>query len=54
MNLLHVLGRLVLLEPRQAALLEKILGQPLLSVAELGLAPDNVGKSDKDCGNGST
>jgi hypothetical protein len=46
MNLLHVLGRLVLLEPRQAALLEQILGEPLLSVADLGLLPDNDDESE--------
>jgi Type ISP C-terminal specificity domain len=48
MNLLHVLGRLVLLEPRQAELLEQILGQPLLSLADLGLAPNNATESDRD------
>lgn len=47
MNLLHVLGRLVLLEPRQAEMLEQILAHPLLGLADLGLAPDNEGESDK-------
>ena len=50
MNLLHVLGRLVLLEPAQKALLDQILEQPLLSLADLGLAPDNAGESDEDDG----
>lgn len=54
MNLLHVLGRLVLLEPRQAKLLEQILGEPLLGVADLGLAPDNDAELEKDGNNGST
>jgi hypothetical protein len=35
MDLLHVLGRLVLLEPKQADLLHRILAQPLITVAEL-------------------
>lgn len=48
MNLLHVLGRLVLLEPKQSALLDQILGEPLLSLADLGLAPDNAAESEKD------
>jgi hypothetical protein len=52
MNLLHVLGRLVLLEPRQAELLEQILGQPLLGLADLGLASDNDGESDKASSDG--
>jgi hypothetical protein len=52
MNLLHVLGRLVLLEPRQAQLLEHILGKPLLGIADLGLTPDNAIDSDED-GDGS-
>lgn len=46
MNLLHVLGRLVLLEPKQAELLEQIVGEPLLSVADLGLVPDNGDESE--------
>ncbi|MFE0757717.1 type ISP restriction/modification enzyme [Inquilinus sp. NPDC058860] len=54
MNLLHVLGRLVLLEPRQAELLEQILGHPLLGIADLGLGPDNDGESDKVGSDGST
>nr|WP_281493610.1 type ISP restriction/modification enzyme [Ancylobacter koreensis] len=54
MNLLHVLGRLVLLEPRQAALLEEIMGQPLLGIADLGLAPDNGGDSSKEGDDGAT
>lgn len=45
MNLLHVLGRLVLLEPLQAALLDEILAQPLLDLVALGLAPENEGES---------
>ncbi len=53
MNLLHVLGRLVLLEPAQAALLEQILEQPLLGVADLGLAPENDSDSDEDGGDGA-
>ncbi|MDP1748800.1 MAG: type ISP restriction/modification enzyme [Reyranella sp.] len=48
MNLLHVLGRLVLLEPRQAGLLEQVLDKPLLNVAELGLAANNEGQAKKD------
>ena len=47
MNLMHVLGRLVLLEPAQAALLDQILEQPLLSLADLGLAPENGAESDE-------
>jgi hypothetical protein len=54
MNLLHVLGRLVLLEPRQAALLEQILDKPLLSVADLGLAADNEIVVEKDAEDGPT
>ncbi|GAB5427424.1 MAG: hypothetical protein Devi2KO_08830 [Devosia indica] len=53
MNLLHVLGRLVLLEPRQAELLDQILEQPLLSLADLGLAPDNGDESDEDSSDGA-
>lgn len=53
MNLLHVLGRLVLLEPRQAALLDEILGHPLLGIADLGLTPDNDGDSCEESGNGA-
>lgn len=47
MNLLHVLGRLVLLEPKQAILLDQILGEPLLSLADLGLSADNGDESDE-------
>lgn len=54
MNLLHVLGRLVLLEPRQAELLKQILDKPLLNVADLGLATDNGADPKKDAGDGST
>lgn len=53
MNLLHVLGRLVLLEPAQKALLDQILEQPLLSLADLGLAPDNGAESDEDGSDGA-
>jgi hypothetical protein len=35
MNLLHVLGRLVLLEPAQADLMQRILDNPLIKVEEL-------------------
>lgn len=52
MNLLHVLGRLVLLEPRQADLLEQILGEPVLGVADLGLVPDNGAESETGDGDG--
>lgn len=52
MNLLHVLGRLVLLEPRQAALLEQILDKPLLGIADLGLAADNGDDGKKDADDG--
>lgn len=48
MNLLHVLGRLVLLEPRQAALLKQILDKPLLTIADLGLVAETEGSSKKD------
>lgn len=41
MNLLHVLGRLVLLEPKQAALLEKVLDGMLIPVERLDPAPDD-------------
>ena len=53
MNLLHVLGRLVLLEPKQAALLEQILDKPLLGIADLGLGADNGDQGKKDADNGS-
>lgn len=41
MNLLHVLGRLVLLEPKQAALLEKVLDGMLIPVERLAPTPDD-------------
>ncbi len=41
MNLLHVLGRLVLLEPRQAALLQKVLDGMLIPVERLAPAADD-------------
>lgn len=41
MNLLHVLGRLVKLEPEQAALLQRILDKPLLGLEAAGLQGDN-------------
>lgn len=41
MNLLHVLGRLVKLEPRQADLLKRILDKPLLGLEAVGLQDDN-------------
>jgi hypothetical protein len=53
MNLLHVLGRLVLLAPRQAALLDEMLAQPLLGIADLGLAPENDGDSSEDGSDGA-
>jgi hypothetical protein len=40
MNLLHVLGRPVLIEPRQVELLKEVLEKPLLSIADLGLAAE--------------
>jgi hypothetical protein len=40
-DLLHVLGRLVLLEPQQADLLTRILGKAMLTVDDLGLGGDN-------------
>jgi len=52
MDLLHVLGRLVLLEPRQAELPEQNLAGPLLSVADLGLSPENASDSAEDGGDG--
>lgn len=52
MNMLHVLGRLVLLEPRQAALLEQILDKPLLGIADLGLAVENGEQEKKDADDG--
>lgn len=53
MNLLHVLGRLVLLEPRQAELLKQILDKPLLGVADLGLVADNDDDAKKESDDGS-
>lgn len=53
MNLLHVLGRLALLEPRQAELLGKILEGPLLSVADLGLTAENDVDVKKDSVDGA-
>ena len=47
-----MLGRLVLLEPRQAKLLEQVLDKPLLSVADLGLAADNDDEVKKDVTDG--
>ncbi|MDE3795822.1 N-6 DNA methylase [Sinorhizobium meliloti] len=47
MNLLHVLGRLVLLEPRQADLLDRILEKPLIGVEALRQENDNVGDSSE-------
>lgn len=41
MDLLHVLGRLVLLEPQQAGLLQRILGKAMLTVDDLGLGAQN-------------
>ncbi len=46
MNLLHVLGRVVLLEPQQALLLDEILGKPLLGLADLGGLPENTDDSE--------
>lgn len=54
MNLLHVLGRLVLLEPHQVKLLERVLDKPLLSVADLGASVDNDDAVKKDADDGST
>ncbi|MBY5385333.1 N-6 DNA methylase [Rhizobium leguminosarum] len=47
MNLLHVLGRLVMLEPGQADLLNRILEKPLLGLEALGLKQDNANDSSK-------
>jgi len=49
-----VLGWLVLLESRQAKLLEQVLDKPLLSVADLGAAADNDDAVKKDADDGST
>jgi len=42
MNLLHVLGRLAKLEPRQADLLGRILEKPLIGIEAVGAAGDNT------------
>ncbi|MBB3655040.1 hypothetical protein FHX15_000239 [Rhizobium sp. BK650] len=47
MNLLHVLGRLVMLEPRQANLLNRILEKPLIGLEALGLKQENADDSSK-------
>jgi len=47
MNLLHVLGRLVLLESKQAALLEQVLESPLIAVERLGPEADDKADSAK-------
>ncbi|HVW91557.1 MAG TPA: hypothetical protein VHB74_03030, partial [Devosia sp.] len=46
MNLLHVLGRLVLLEPKQADLLQRVLDGPLITVAALHPEADNADDSE--------
>lgn len=45
MNLLHVLGRIVKLEARQASLLERILDKPLFGLEAVGLGEDNADES---------
>ncbi|MCB1382779.1 MAG: N-6 DNA methylase [Notoacmeibacter sp.] len=45
-NLLHVLGRLVLLEESQANLLDKVLDKPLITVADLASFADTGPESD--------
>lgn len=45
MNLLHVLGRLALLEPAQADLLDRVLDKPLIKVADLAAFADTEGES---------
>ncbi|ADZ69820.1 type ISP restriction/modification enzyme [Polymorphum gilvum] len=45
MNLLHVLGRLAKLEPRQADLLGRILEKPLIGIEAVGAAGDNTADS---------
>lgn len=47
MDLLHVLGRLVLLEPAQADLMHRILGKALLTVDDLGLSAENGTDSEE-------
>ncbi len=42
LNMLHVLGRLVALEPEQASLLERILESPVITIADFGLPEDNA------------
>lgn len=44
-NLLNVLGRLVALEPAQAALLDEILDHPLITVADFAAQTDNSADS---------
>lgn len=48
MNLLHVLGRLVLLEPLQAKLLNRVLDEPLFGLADIGLTPTSGAGSEED------
>jgi len=48
-----MVGWPVLLEPAQKALLDQILEQPLLSLADLGLAPDNGDELDEDSSDGA-
>ena len=45
--------RLVLLEPKQANLLDQILAGPLLGVADLGLANENEGDDNSEGNDGS-
>jgi hypothetical protein len=45
MNLLHVLGRLVALEPAQAELLERVLDHPLIAVEDLAADADHEADS---------
>lgn len=53
MNLLHLLGRLALLEPKQAKVLDQILAGPLLGVADLGLVDENETVKDGEGDDGS-
>ncbi|MCZ8180888.1 MAG: N-6 DNA methylase [Rhizobium sp.] len=48
MNLLHVLGRLVRLEPAQADLLQRILDKPLLSLDAAATTVENGAESSDD------
>ncbi|WP_137155336.1 type ISP restriction/modification enzyme [Rhizobium sp. FKL33] len=48
MNLLHVLGRLVRLEPAQANLLQRILDKPMLSLEKAGTDGDNAPQADSE------